>query len=165
MVWSLIVILLVALLLVNYQYLRRSQSQVQEYWQELEKYLQERLKYITQYVESVENATDQAEALNKDLNMLKNRQDPGLKRLRQRGALESRLSRSTQKLLDMVDIDDDTQNQLHDLDDHIQVSLRYYEISANSYNAQRQSFPNNLYAGMLGFDKAPEIEIQKIYMS
>jgi LemA protein len=45
----------------------------------------------------------------------------------------------------------DLQQTLKDVEDHLQLSRRYYNATVRDFNVKTQVFPNNLFAGMFGF--------------
>lgn len=53
----------------------------------------------------------------------------------------------------------DLQATLKEVEQHIQMSRRYYNGTVRDYNTKLQVFPNNIIAGMLGFKKREFFEI------
>jgi LemA protein len=53
----------------------------------------------------------------------------------------------------------DLQNELVDTEDKIQAARRFYNGSARDLNIKIQSFPTNLFAGMLGFKRREFFEV------
>ena len=51
------------------------------------------------------------------------------------------------------------QNELSELEDHIQKARRYYNGAARDFNITIESFPSNLVAGTFGFNQAEYFEI------
>jgi len=47
----------------------------------------------------------------------------------------------------------DLQQTLKDIEDHIQLSRRYYNATVRDFNTKLEVFPNNVFAGMLGFKR------------
>lgn len=47
----------------------------------------------------------------------------------------------------------DLQQTLRDVEDHLQLSRRYYNATVRDFNTKIEVFPNNLLVGMLGFKK------------
>ena len=52
------------------------------------------------------------------------------------------------------------QNELVDTEDKIQASRRFYNGSARDLNIKIKVFPNNLFAGMLGFKEREFFEVE-----
>lgn len=53
----------------------------------------------------------------------------------------------------------DLQATLKEIEEHIQLSRRYYNATVRDFNVKIEIFPNNLVAGMLGFTKRQFFEI------
>ncbi len=53
----------------------------------------------------------------------------------------------------------DLQNTLKEIEEHIQLSRRYYNATVRDFNTEIQVFPNVLVAGMLGFHKREFFEV------
>lgn len=54
----------------------------------------------------------------------------------------------------------DLQATLREIEEHIQMSRRYYNGTVRDFNTKLQVFPNNIIAGMLGFQKREYFEIE-----
>lgn len=55
----------------------------------------------------------------------------------------------------------DLQATLREIEEHIQLSRRYYNATVRDFNTKIEIFPNNLLAGMLGFSKREYFEIER----
>ncbi|MBD3328162.1 LemA family protein [Candidatus Peregrinibacteria bacterium] len=55
----------------------------------------------------------------------------------------------------------DLQATLREIEEHIQLSRRYYNATVRDFNTKIEVFPNNLIAGMLGFSKREYFEIER----
>lgn len=55
----------------------------------------------------------------------------------------------------------DLQQTLKEIEEHIQLSRRYYNATVRDFNTKIEVFPDNLVAGMLGFQKRKFFEIEK----
>lgn len=53
------------------------------------------------------------------------------------------------------------QNTLKEIEEHIQLSRRYYNATVRDFNTKIEVFPNNLLAGMFGFGKREYFEIER----
>ena len=51
------------------------------------------------------------------------------------------------------------QETLSEIEEHIQMSRRYYNGTVRDFNTKLQVFPNNIFAGILGFKKRDFFEI------
>ena len=54
----------------------------------------------------------------------------------------------------------DLQATLKEVEEHIQLSRRYYNATVRDFNTKIEVFPNNLLAGMFGFTKKQFFEIE-----
>jgi len=52
------------------------------------------------------------------------------------------------------------QKTLKEVEEHIQMSRRYYNGTVRDFNTKLQVFPNNIFAGFLGFKKRDFFEIE-----
>ena len=52
------------------------------------------------------------------------------------------------------------QQQLAEIEDQLQMARRYYNGTARNLNISIQSFPDNLFAGLLGFREQPFFELE-----
>lgn len=55
----------------------------------------------------------------------------------------------------------DLQQTLKEIEEHIQLSRRYYNATVRDFNTKLEVFPNNVLAGMMGFQKRQFFEIEK----
>jgi LemA protein len=55
----------------------------------------------------------------------------------------------------------DLQATLKEVEEHIQLSRRYYNATVRDFNTKIEVFPNNMLAGMMGFGKRQFFEIEK----
>ncbi len=55
----------------------------------------------------------------------------------------------------------DLQSTLKEIEEHIQLSRRYYNATVRDLNTKVEIFPNNIFAGMLGFSKREYFEIER----
>ena len=53
----------------------------------------------------------------------------------------------------------DLQATLKDIEDHIQLSRRYYNATVRDFNTKIAVFPNNIFAGMFGFARKEFFEV------
>lgn len=53
------------------------------------------------------------------------------------------------------------QQTLKEVEEHLQLSRRYYNATVRDFNTKIEIFPNNVFAGMLGFIKRKFFEITK----
>jgi LemA protein len=55
----------------------------------------------------------------------------------------------------------DLQGTLKEIEEHIQLSRRYYNATVRDFNTKIEVFPNNMLAGMLGFSKRQFFEVTR----
>ncbi len=55
----------------------------------------------------------------------------------------------------------DLQQTLKEIEEHIQLSRRYYNATVRDLNTKIEVFPNNVFAGMFGFAKREYFEIER----
>ena len=165
MPWAIVAVLAASLLFVHYRFMRRDLSRVLMHWQEVEMALQRRIGALKALIESPLCPPEFIEAISRELHVLENREDRRLSRLKQRAALESRLSSLLQKQLNGGGLTQDTRRILEDVDSCIQTALRYYDIAANSYRYHFESVIGKLLSALPNFDRAPQIEIQKLHFN
>ena len=54
----------------------------------------------------------------------------------------------------------DLQQTLKDVEEHLQLSRRYFNATVRDFNVKVEIFPNNIFAGMLGFKKRDFFEVE-----
>lgn len=55
----------------------------------------------------------------------------------------------------------DLQQTLKEIEEHIQLSRRYYNATVRDFNTKVEVFPNNIVAGLFGFGKREYFEIER----
>ncbi|MBU1953473.1 LemA family protein [Patescibacteria group bacterium] len=55
----------------------------------------------------------------------------------------------------------DLQQTLKEIEEHIQLSRRYYNATVRDLNTKIEVFPNNIFAGMFGFGKREYFELER----
>lgn len=55
----------------------------------------------------------------------------------------------------------DLQQTLKEVEEHIQLSRRYYNATVRDFNTKLEVFPNNIFAGMFGFTKKQFFELDR----
>lgn len=55
----------------------------------------------------------------------------------------------------------DLSHRLHEVEDHIQKSRRFYNGNVRELNTAVQEFPGNIVAGMFGFERAEFFELEE----
>lgn len=55
----------------------------------------------------------------------------------------------------------DLQQTLKEVEEHLQLSRRYYNATVRDFNTKIEVFPSNVFAGMFGFQKRGFFEVEK----
>jgi LemA protein len=169
-VWILLAIIAVVaiFLWVTYNGLVKANIRVDEAWSDITVQLKRRLDLIPNLVESVkgyakhekevfENVTEaRANALNakgvKETAQAENQFEQALKSLFAVAEAYPNL-RATENFQQL-------QQELVDTEDKIQASRRFYNGAARDLNIKIKVFPNNIFAGMLGFKEREFFEVE-----
>ncbi len=159
-IWLWVLLLLACFFAIQSHYLRKDYKKVMQHWQLLEQALQKRLDALKTFVSENAETAENLSALQKEIKPLETRKDDRLKKLIQRAALESRLSREAATLLNNKT--PELHNTLTDLENTIKTSLRYYQISANRYNLRLESVSGKLLSTLSTLEPAPELKIEYI---
>jgi LemA protein len=151
-----------------YNGLVKLKNKVDEGWSDIDTQLKRRYDLIPNMVESVKGyATHEKstfEEVTKARNMAMTAGTPEEKAKAENmlaGTLKSLFAlaenypelKANQNFLDL-------QNTLKDIEDHIQLSRRYYNATVRDFNTKIEVFPNNMLSGMLGFSKRQFFEIE-----
>lgn len=152
-----------------YNSLVRLKNKVDEGWADIDTQLKRRYDLIPNMVETVKGYAKHEkqtfEEVTKARNMAMKATDPEAKAQAENflsGALKSLFAlaenypelKANQNFLDL-------QSTLKEIEEHIQLSRRYYNSTVRDFNTKIEIFPNNLFAGMLGFTKRKFFEIEK----
>lgn len=168
-----IIVLLVIFLWATYNGLVTLNNRVEEAWSDITVQLKRRLDLIPNLVESVkgyatherevfEKVTEaRSQALNaqgvKETAAAENQFEGALKSLFavSENYPQLRASENFQQL----------QAELVDTEDKIQASRRFYNGGVRDLNTKIQLFPNNLFAGLLGFKERDFFELEEAEMA
>lgn len=152
-----------------YNGLIQLKNKVEEGWADIDTQLKRRYDLIPNMVETVKGyATHEKgtlEEVTKARNMAMKATTPDQKAEAENmlsGALKSLFAvaenypdlKANQNFLDL-------QQTLKEIEEHIQLSRRYYNATVRDFNTKIEVFPNNLLAGMLGFQKRQFFEIER----
>ena len=162
-----VVLLLWAVLIYNRLVARR--QQVSEGWSGIDVQLKRRANLIPNLVETVKGYTDHERSTLETLTELRGRalEATGAP-AGQRAAVEQRLTSAIGQLfavaenypdLKASDNFHELQEELSDIEDHIQMARRYYNGAVRLLNTLIESFPSNLIAQRYGFVKADYYEV------
>lgn len=144
-------------------------NKVDEGWADIDTQLKRRYDLIPNMVETVKGYAKHEkgtfEAVTKARNMAMSATNPEEKAQAENmlsGTLKSLFAlaenypelKANQNFLDL-------QNTLKEIEEHIQLSRRYYNATVRDFNTKVEIFPNNVIAPMFGFTKRQYFEIER----
>jgi LemA protein len=151
-----------------YNNLVKLRIKVDEGWSDIDTQLKRRYDLIPNLVETVKGyATHEKstfEEVTKMRNMAMNATNP-----EEKAQAENMLSGTLKSIFALAENYPELkanenfmklQNTLQEIEDHIQMSRRYYNGTVRDYNTSVEVFPNNLIAGPFGFQKREFFEIE-----
>lgn len=167
---------LVALLLLwavlIYNRLVAKRQKVEEGWSGIDVQLKRRTNLIPNLVETVQTyATHEREVLDNVTALRTKAEAAQSGRAAERSVVESELSGALLNLMAVAENYPDLkanqnylalQQTLEEIEDHIQMSRRYYNGAVRNLNILIESFPSNLVAGRFGFIKATYYEVDSL---
>jgi len=170
-IWIIIgVIVVIAIGVISiYNGLVTLKNKVDEGWADIDTQLKRRYDLIPNMVETVKGYAKHEkttfEEVTKARNMAMNATNPEEKAQAENqlaGTLKSLFAlaenypelKANQNFLDL-------QSTLKEIEEHIQLSRRYYNATVRDFNTRIEVFPNNMLAGMMGFSKRQFFEIER----
>jgi LemA protein len=163
-----IVVVIALFLWATYNGLVRLKVRVDEAWSDITVQLKRRLDLIPNIVESVKGYAshekevfEQVAETRSSVMNAKGVKDTAAAENQLEGALKSLFAvaesypdlKANQNFLQL-------QNELVDTEDKIQASRRFYNSGVRDLNTKIQVFPNNIFAGMLGFNEREFFETE-----
>ena len=166
---GIIVLVVLAAGVAMYNALVRLNVRVEEAWSDITVQLKRRLDLISNLVNTVKGyAKHEAEVLQ---NIAKERAGMvGGGSVKDAAATENMLSGALKSVFAVAESNPDLkanqnflqlQNDLVDTEDKIQAARRFYNGSARDLNIKIQTFPTNIFAGMLGFKTREFFEVDE----
>jgi LemA protein len=164
-----VIVVVVFLIIGIYNGLITLKNKVDEGWADIDTQLKRRYDLIPNMVETVKGyATHEKgtfEEVTKARNMAMNANTPEEKAQAENmlaGTLKSLFAlsenypelKANQNFLEL-------QNTLKEIEEHIQLSRRYYNATVRDFNTKIEVFPNNMLSGMMGFSKRQFFEVGK----
>ncbi len=144
-------------------------NKVDEGWADIDTQLKRRYDLIPNMVETVKGYAKHEkgtfEAVTKARNMAMNATTP-----EQKAQAENMLSGTLKSLFALAENYPELkadqnflnlQNTLKEIEEHIQLSRRYYNATVRDLNTKIEIFPNNVIAPMFGFSKREYFEIER----
>lgn len=165
---GIVLILLAAWVVWTFNRLVRDRNLVEEGWSGIDVQLKRRLSLVPNLVETVKGYGRHEARLLERIASLRGGadDDAGLKDTETR---ENALTDQLRQLLALAEgypeIRADAsyrrlQEQLAEIEDQVQLSRRYYNGAVRNYNIRVESFPGNLVAGALRFERAEYFQVE-----
>jgi len=165
----LIIALLLAFIAGVYNGLIRLKNKTDEAWADIDTQLKRRYDLIPNLVETVKGyASHEAgtlENVTKARNMAMN-----AKNVQEKEQAENMISGALKTIFALSENYPELkanenfmnlQNTLSEIEEHIQLSRRYYNANVRDFNTKIELFPNNVIAGPLGFKKKDFFQAKK----
>ncbi len=154
--------------IITYNRFIKNKNQVREAWSGIDVQLKRRANLIPNLVETVKGyGAHEREAL-REVTAMRSGTDPDAS-VAERSAQERRISEAVRNLLALAESYPDLkasqnfldlQNDLSEIEEHIQLSRRYYNGAVRDWNTLVESFPSNLIANFFRFRIAEFFEIE-----
>ncbi|MBD3330734.1 LemA family protein, partial [Candidatus Peregrinibacteria bacterium] len=155
------VILIAGFVIILYNGLVRLRNKVNEAWADIDTQLKRRYDLIPNLVETVKGyATHEKDTLEK-ITQARNMAMQA-NTVQEKEQAENMLTSALKTVFALAENYPDLkanqnfmnlQNTLKEIEEHIQLSRRYYNSTVREFNTKIEIFPNNLIAGALGFNK------------
>ncbi|NYI70724.1 LemA protein [Naumannella cuiyingiana] len=156
-----------------YNGLVRLRNLVQESWRQVDVELNRRYELLPNLVETVRASAAHERNTLENITRLRNQaaslaQREGEIPSPERAQAEEQLSGAVRNLLVSVEAYPqlqsnqnflELQKQLAETEDRIAAGRRFYNANVREYNTKQESFPGNLFAGPLGFQRATYFEV------
>lgn len=164
-----VVLMLAASLIGGYNELVKADQQVQNQWAQIENQLKRRADLIPNLVETVKGFAAQEKGVISEITDARAALS-GAKSPEQAAAANDALNGALSRLLVVVENypdlkSDKTFIQLMDeltgTENRIAVARKDYNEEVTTYNVMVRTFPRNILAGMLGFEKAEYFEVSE----
>ncbi len=164
-----VIVVLAFLVISIYNGLVTLKNKVDEAWSDIDTQLKRRYDLIPNMVETVQGYAKHEkgtmEEVTKARNMAMKASGPEEKAHAENmlaGTLKSLFAlaenypdlKANQNFLDL-------QGTLREIEEHIQLSRRYYNATVRDLNTKIEVFPDNIFAGMLGFIKRQFFEMER----
>ncbi len=163
-----IILLIVFYFIAIYNKLVKLKTLVEEAWSGIDVFLKKRHDLIPNLVETVKGYASHEKQTLENITEARSRA-MGANSVEDKQAAEKDFSRALMNVMALAenypDLKANTnfqqlQSQLHDLENDIEKSRRYYNGTARDYNILTQSFPSNIVANSFNFEKFPFFEIE-----
>ena len=165
---ALILVIVLAAAVWVYNRLVQGRNQVLAAWSDIDVQLKRRHDLVPQLVEAVKAYANYEKTTLQAVTQLRTQSETA-EHLPQKAAIEDAMEKALHRLIvvaeDYPELKADQnfrqlQNELTEVEDHIQYARRFYNGSVRIFNTRIQSFPNLLIARPLGFQPAEFFEIE-----
>lgn len=160
MIYALLIIGVIAVLVVGvYNGLIRLRNKVDEGWSDIDTQLKRRYDLLPNLVETVKGYAKHEEGTFTKITEARTAA-MGAQSVHDKEAAENMLTGALKSIFALAENYPELkanqnfmqlQETLNEIEEHIQLSRRYYNATVRDFNTKLQVFPNNLIAGMLGF--------------
>ncbi len=168
MIYALLAIAILAVLIVGlYNSLIRLKNKCQEAWSDIDTQLKRRYDLIPNLVETVKGYAKHEEGTLEKVVQARNAA-MNAKTLPEKEQAENMITGALKTIFALAENYPDLkanqnflelQNTLTEIEEHIQLSRRYYNATVRDFNTKIEVFPNNLIAGPFGFQKREFFEV------
>lgn len=168
MIYALLAIAILAVLIVGlYNSLVRLKNKCQEAWSDIDTQLKRRYDLIPNLVETVKSYAKHEEGTLEKVVQARNAA-MNAKTLPEKEQAENMITGALKSIFALAENYPDLkanqnflelQNTLTEIEEHIQLSRRYYNATVRDFNTKIEVFPNNLIAGPFGFQKREFFEV------
>lgn len=151
----------------TYNLFVRDKNLIREAWSGIDVQLKRRHTLIPNLVASVKGYSQHEKSLLEDITQ-KRSEAARIENIKDKAPAESDLSGMLKNLFAVVENYPDLkasenflslQNQLVEIEDHLQYARRYYNGAVRNYNIRVESFPSNILAGIFNFKEDNFFEI------
>ncbi len=154
-------VLLLVWLIVTYNNLIRLRNLTREGWSGIDVQLKRRYNLIPNLVETVKGYSRHEQQLFTEVSRLRS-QAQAAEGVKEAGEAETQLTGSLKSLFAIAEAYPELkanrnylelQNQLIDIEEHLQMARRYFNGTVRDLNTKIESFPTNLVAGLFKIEK------------
>ena len=165
---ALILVVLLAAVVWIYNRLVQDRNQVLAAWSDIDVQLKRRHDLVPQLVDAVKAYADYEQATMKAVTEMRT-QSEAAQHLPDKAAIEDAMEKAMHRLIvvaeDYPELKADQnfrqlQDELTDVEDHIQYARRFYNGAVRILNTRIQSFPHLLISRPLGFQAAEFFEVE-----
>lgn len=170
MTWILLIVAVLAVVVAGiYNSVIRLKNKCDEAWSDIDTQLKRRYDLIPNLVETVKGyASHESKTLENVIKARNMAMQAGT--VQQKEEAENMITGALKSLFALSESYPDLkanenfmnlQSTLKEIEEHIQLSRRYYNATARDFNTKIEVFPNNIFANMFGFKKRDFFQINE----